>query len=41
MKVNKLMENYGFDLCGCFIKAPCVHEYINDRLCEINRENFH
>lgn len=35
MKVNKLMENYGFDLCGYFIKVRCTHGYMNDRLCEV------
>jgi len=35
MKVNKLMENYGFDLCGCFIKVRFTHGCVNDRLCAI------
>jgi len=35
MKVNKLMGNYGFDLCGCFIKVRFIHGCMNDRLCEI------
>lgn len=35
MKVNKLMENYGFDLCGCFIKVRFTHGSMNDRLCAI------
>jgi hypothetical protein len=34
MKVNNLMENYCFDLCGCFIKVRCTHWYMN-KLCEI------
>ena len=29
------MENYGFDLCGCFIKVRFTHGCVNDRLCAI------
>ena len=35
MKVNKLMGNYCFDLCGYFIKVRCTNGCMNDRLCEI------
>jgi len=26
------MENYGFDLCGCFIKVRFTHGCMNERL---------
>ena len=35
MKVNKRTENYGFDICGCFIEARFTHLCMNVRLCEI------